>query len=93
MGIGFLKVGSELGDVFIPNIIGAFGSAPKHMCGIFRVTTPRACIIVLVFPFGKDLAHVTIGGSMFDNSTPAARLQHLHAGDMAVAVDCQSGIK
>jgi len=58
MGVGFLKVGSELCNAFIPDITGAFGSAPKHMGGFFRDTTLRACVIVLVFLFDEGLAIV-----------------------------------
>jgi len=32
MGVGFLKVGSQIHDAFISHFIGTLGSAPKHMC-------------------------------------------------------------
>jgi len=35
VGVGFLKVGGQLKDAFIPHIIGTFGHAPKHMGGVF----------------------------------------------------------
>ena len=93
MSEGFLKVGSQLHDAFIPHFIGTFGSAPKHVGSVFGDSAPRASVIVLVFPFDEGLAHATIGGNMFSNATPPGRLQSLHAGDTGVSIDCQLSIK
>jgi len=93
VGVGFLKVGSQLVDAFIPHFIGTFGSAPKHMGGVLWNSTLGASVIILVFPFDGGGAHATVGGSMFSNPMPLGRLQSLHAGDTGVPVDRQSGIK
>ena len=93
VGVSFLKVGSQLGDAFIPHIIGTLGSAPKDMGGVFRESTPRASVVVLVFPCDEGLAHATIGGSMFSDPTPAGRLQSLHAGGTGLPIDRQPGIE
>jgi len=93
VGVGLLKVGSQLGDAFIPHFIGTFGSAPKDMGSVFRNSAPRTFVIVLVFPFDKGCTHATIGGSMFSNPRPPGRLQYLHAGGTGVLVNCQSGIE
>jgi len=93
MGVGFLKVGSQLKDAFIPHFIGTFGSAPKHMGSVFRNSAPRASVIILVFPFDEGCAHATIGGSMLSNPTPPGRLQSLHAGGTGAPVNRQLGIK
>jgi len=87
VGVGFLKVGSKRMDAFIPHIIGTFGSAPKHMGGVFRNSAPRASVIVMVFPFDEGCTHAAIGGSMFSNPTPPGRLQSLHASGTGVPVD------
>jgi len=92
VSVGFLKVGSKLADAFIPHFIGTFGSAPKHMCSVFRNSAPRASVIVLAFPFDEGCAHATVGGSMFSDPTPPGRLQSLHAGGTGVPVNRQSGI-
>jgi len=93
VGVGFLNVGSQLENAFIPHFIGTFGRAPKHMGGVFWDSTPRASVVVLVFPFDKGCPHATVGGSMFSNPTPPGRLQSLHAGGTGVPFNCQSGIK
>jgi len=93
VGVGFLKVGSQLKNTFIPHFIGTFGRAPKHMGGVLRNSTPRASVIILVFPFDEGCAHATIGGSMFSNPMPPDRLQSLHAGGTGVPVNRQSGIE
>jgi len=93
VGVGFLKVGSQLHNAFVPHFIGTFGRAPKHMGGVFGDSAPRASVIVLVFPFNEGLAHATIGGSTFSNPTLPGRLQSLHAGGTGVPVDRQSGIE
>ena len=93
VGVGFLKVGSQLGNAFIPHFIGTFSRAPKHMGGVLWNSTPRASVNVLAFPFDEGCAHATVGGSMFSNPTPPGRLQSLHAGGTGVPVDRQSGIE
>ena len=93
VGVGFQKVGSELGDAFIPHFVGTFSRAPKDMGGVFRNSTPRASVVVLVFPLDEGCPHATVGGSMFSNPTPPGRLQSLHAGSTGVPVDRQSGIE
>jgi len=93
VGVGFLKVGSQLGNAFIPHFIGTLGRAPKHMGGVLRNSTPRASVIVLVFPFDEGCTYATVGGSMFSNPTLPGRLQSLHAGGTGVPVNHQSGIR
>ena len=80
-------------DAFIPHFIDAFGSAPKHMGGVFGDSAPRAPVIVLPFPFDEGHAHTTIGGSMFSNPMLTGALQGLHAGGTGVPIDRQQGIK
>jgi len=93
VGVGLLKVGSQLDDAFILHIIGTFGSAPKHMGSVFRNSALRASVIVLVFPFDEGCTHATVGGSIFSNPRPPGRLQRLHAGGTGVSVNRQSGIE
>jgi len=93
VGVGLLKVGSQLDDAFIPHFIGTFGSAPKHRGSVFQNSALRASVIVLVFPFDEGCTHATVGGSMFSNPTPPGRLQRLHAGGIGVPVNRQLGIE
>jgi len=93
VGVGFLKVGRQFEDAFIPHFIGTFGRAPKHMGSVFRNSTPRASVIILVFPFDEGGAHAAVGGSMFSNPTPPGRLQSLHADGTSVPINHQAGIE
>ena len=55
-----MEVGGELGDVFVPHIVGAFGFASKHMGGVFGSAASGALVIILVFPFDQGFAHPTV---------------------------------
>ena len=60
VGAGFLKIGGELGDAFVPHIVGTLSFASKHMSGVFGSAASGALVIILVFPFDQGFAHPTV---------------------------------
>ena len=60
VGAGVLKIGGELGNAFVPHIVGALGLASKHVGSVLGSAAAGAFVIILVFPFDQGFAHPTV---------------------------------